>query len=79
MVLVSGIDHSLLLVFLDIPISIYRSFSSVLTAFVLHVWMEYSGRVYFMNFLKEGGGNRRNEKRNENERKKEAEKIVNLA
>ena len=81
---VSKKDHSLLLVFLYIPVSIDRSFSSVLTAFVLHMWKECSRRVYFIKFRqwyinvskkaeKEG---KREKKR---ERKKDRRKNVNLA
>ena len=78
MVLVSKKDHSLLFVFLHIPISIHRSFSSILPAFVLHVWKECSRRVHFMTFWqgyinirKKVEEKRRNERRIENERKTE--------
>ena len=57
-----------------IPVLIYRSFSSVLTAFILHMWSEHSRRVYFTNFWQgyinvrkkaEEGGETRGETREE--------------
>ena len=49
MILVSKKDHALLLVFLYIRVSIYRSFSSILTAFICTCGrnvLEFLARIY---------------------------------
>ena len=50
MILVSKKDYSLLLIFLYIPVSIYRSFLSVLTALVCTCGSNVLEESIFMNF-----------------------------
>ena len=77
MILFSRKDYSLLLVFLHVPVSIYRSFLSILTAFVCTCGRNVLKESIFINFqhgyinVRKKGETREETRTNEKERKKD--------